>query len=162
MSSPKNTSGVDTVVSPDQPLAPTYDLTIQQKALAHEYKIDYNIHRAAKAVGMRPIDARGILSGTPDFKKYILGLVEEDSKSNLITSQYIHNNYLRIMPMLMGDQAVPLNVDGMSVLARQFNGPAALTALRDMAKSTNFVVAQEDASSKEVSVTVNIQNLTGE
>lgn len=137
-----------------------HDLETQDIAFALEYMIDYDYTRAAKHVGLTKAQGRA-LSNDPKVKRYILACLGENAQASLITEQYIQANYLRIMPMLLGDEEVPMVVQGVPVEAKQFEPAAALAALRDMAKSTNFV-KNPDVDKNNISVTVNIANLVGD
>ena len=75
-----------------------------------------------------------------------------------ITDEYLEANYLRILPMLLGDEKVAVISNGMAFDAKQFNGPSALTALRDMAKLKGLQ-KQEDVTKGGINVTVNVANM---
>lgn len=141
-----------------KPLVIADDLTLQQVAFAMSYMVDYNASRAAKEVGVTPDTGRN-WARRESVRNYIITSLGQKATANLITESYIEQHYVRLMPMLMGDEKVPMVVNGMELEAKEFNAASALSALRDMAKSTGFQKTIDD--SKNVTVTVNVANLLG-
>jgi len=159
MPSTDNTAKAYPTVQKDSPLALASDLTLQESAFALSYMVDYNYRRASKEVGIVSSLGRK-LSVDSRVRAYILKELKENQTHNMITESYIEQHYVRLMPMLMGDTSVPLVSNGAGHTDRVFNANAALTALRDMSKSTEF--QRVDDSDNKVTVTVNIQNLVGQ
>lgn len=129
------------------------DLSNQHKAFAFEYVANgYKHIQAAAEVGIAKSGALRTLR-TPLVSAFIAHLQEKHFTTQIITKQFVENQYLELIPFLKGEEEVPLvNGQGDSFEALKFHGSELVAVLRDLGKVTGY--QQEDEGNKGM---VNIQ-----
>ena len=129
------------------------DLDHQRKAFALSYASNYNHRDAAEEAGFPP--GRGIkLIREPLVAALISHLQEETAMANFVTADFVRAHWLRVIPMLMGEEEVPhVLADGEEVSVKRFFPGELNNVLKELAKSTKFY---EDGSGGGGNVNVNI------
>ena len=135
----------------------TCGLSIQEQAFAYQYMVGYDYIRAAKEAGMPQAQGKRLTTSS-HIARFIGQMQKQDAVHDLITRDFVEKQYIRILPKLLGEERVPLVVNGFAEEHFLFQAAPALTALRDMQKTTDFQ-KQKDADDSNVTVTVNIANL---
>ena len=119
------------------------DLTLPERAFAHQYIIDYDHRRAAVDTGFGA-DAGIRLVRKPLIAAYIKALQDEDLVADTITRDFVRAQMLNLLPKLMGDEEIPVVLsNGANILARKFHAGEANALLRELAKAVDFYEVRE-------------------
>lgn len=121
-------------------------LSQRDRQFALEFVQTGSYVEAAKAVGVTPPTGARLLKD-PLVSSFIHHLNQRKEHYSLIDASFIETQYLVLFAKLSGEVPVPVvDKDGISRDVRKFDGAAAVSALRDMAKiSGNY---REDGTLK--------------
>ena len=138
------------------------ELSERDKAFAVEYLTNGFKHRdAAEAVGLSANSGTTLLRRTGPFVEH---LQSTSRNAALITKDFVEARYLELLPMLMGEEEVPL-VDaktGHEFSAKKFHSAESVSVLRDLAKSSGYIAPELGGGGPTVNVQINIGDLAGD
>ena len=122
------------------------DLTAVQKAFAYSFLVHYDHRRAAEEAG-RGREYGMTMLRHPLTAAFIAHEQKQQATVGYITKEYIMVQYMNLMPMLMGETAVPLGVDkdGDQVIARKFDATNMKNVLSEMSKFIDDYQPEMDA-----------------
>jgi|TARA_R110002153_G_scaffold131915_6_gene280935 hypothetical protein len=111
------------------------DLTAVQKAFAYSFLVTYDHRNAAVEAGQDPSQGLKMLRH-PLTAAFINAEQQHQATVGYITKEYVMVQYMNLMPMLMGEVAVPLGADkdGEQVIARKFDAANMKGVLSEMSK----------------------------
>ena len=111
------------------------DLTPVQKAFAYSFLITYDHRQAAVDAGQAASNGIKMLRD-PLTAAFINSEQQHQATVGYITKEYIMVQYMNLMPMLMGEVAVPLGSDkeGNQIQARKFDAANMKGVLTEMSK----------------------------
>lgn len=127
-----------------------------KRAFALEFIQSGSIAESAAVAGVTPTTGRR-WAKDPLVSAFINYLNQQKEHYSLIDSSFIETQYLGLLGKLLGEEPVAMvSKDGAAFEARRFDGAAAVSCLRDLAKITGLY--------REEGTTVNVQvtNLTEE
>lgn len=116
------------------------DLDPKRKAFALEYLANGHDHRAAaEKTGFGA--SRGMrLLREPLTNAYIDHVQNAHYSGRLITKQFVTSQYMRLLPMLMGDEEINIVLsNGAEMTGKKFHAASAVSVLRDLAKATGYI-----------------------
>jgi hypothetical protein len=136
-------------------------LCTQHKHFCYEYITTYNIYEAADAASIARTVARRTFQ-KPLVQEFIQYLNAEKQHYSLISAAFIESQYLSLYGRLLGEEQInTLDKDGNEISVLKFHGPEAVSALRDMARSTGFY-KEEPKTAVNVHVSLNDVKLTND
>lgn len=114
------------------------DLDDQKKAFVYKYMTHYSHREAATEVGFNAGQGFHILR-EPLVQAFMAYLQQKKENYTLIDSSFIEVQYLRLYGKLLGEEEVDMvDKNGTHFRGKKFHAAEAVSALRDMAKSTKF------------------------
>lgn len=141
------------------------DLGEQDRAFAVEYLTNgFKHNNAAEAVGLARSSGLTKLR-TPIVGAFIGFLQDQSSTAKLITRQFVEAQYLEILPMLKGEENVPIHdqKSGETVMAKKFHSAEIVSVLRDLGKGTGYIAPDNAGDGgATVNVQINLSDLRGD
>lgn len=114
------------------------DLQDQHKQFAQEFLRCYSHLQAADAAQIPRSIAMRVLND-PLVQCFLTYLREKKETYTLIDTAFVESQYLSLYGKLIGEEEVPMvDKDGVCFQGKKFHASEAVSALRDMAKSTKF------------------------
>ncbi len=141
------------------------DMEERDKAFAVEYITNGFKHLdAAEAVGLTRSAGLRMLRD-PLVGAFVGHLQEQNNTAKLITTQFVEQQYLEILPKLKGEEEsehVDLK-EGTSFLAKKFHSAELVSVLRDLGKSSGYIApdAGSGGGGPAVNVQINLGDLAG-
>ena len=130
------------------------DLTDAQKLFGMTYIESYVINASAEVVGVSAATA-GKWLREPLMIEFINDLQSHMSNRSVITKDFVNLQWLKLMPKLLGEEAVPMvNKDGAVFSARKFHASESVSLLKELSKSTDFYGAPENATPQSISISI--------
>ena len=114
------------------------DLQPKHKMLAYYYLEEYNWSKAAKKVGISGSTASAMFRNDPVFAAFVNDLQEEYAQRSVVNADFVRVQWLKVLPMVMGEEEVPLVYKGDQFSAKQFDSNATAKVLTELGKSTKF------------------------
>jgi hypothetical protein len=140
------------------------DMPEQDKAFAVEYITNGFKHRkAATEVGFHA-DAGIRKLRDPLIGAFISHLQSENNVAKLITTQFVEQQYLEILPKLKGEEEVDI-VDikeGASFKAKKFHSAELVSVLSHLGKSSGYIAPDVGPNVGQVNVQINLGDLAGD
>lgn len=139
------------------------DLEPYQKAFAYSFVTHYNHHRAAKEAGLAASSGIGVLRH-PLVAAFIAHLQEKQATNLFITKDYITTQYVNMIPMLMGEEEVPVILaNGDTVYGKQFRPSELRGVLQELSKTVEGFDKNKNVggSSGGMQVNINLSSLVG-
>jgi len=121
------------------------DLTPSQKAFAYSFLVTYDHRQAAVEAG--ELASNGIkMLRHPLTAAFINSEQQHQATVGYITKEYVMVQYMNLIPMLMGEVAVPLGADkeGNQVQARKFDAANMKGVLTEMSKFIEDYLPEQD------------------
>ena len=98
----------------------------------------------------------------PLVQGFIAYLQDQRAKASIITREFVEQQYLEILPMLKGEEEVPLiTPQGDSYNAKKFHSGETVSVLRDLSKAAGYI-AEEVGHNAPVNIQINIGDLAGD
>lgn len=114
------------------------DLDIDLKAFSYAYLESYNHRRAAEKIGVNPDKGISYIRN-PIVTAFINHLQDQMGMSNIITEDFVRQQWLQLLPKLAGEEEIPiLDKDGIQGTAKVFHAGALVSALKELSRSTKF------------------------
>lgn len=124
------------------------DVTDQEKLFVSKYLIHFKHREAAIEAGLNPDEALSILRG-PLINAYVKWCRKSLEAKDVILRDMVIHNWLEILPMLKGEEEVPMvTKEGISVKAKKFHGQELLRAMTELSKISG-VTPTEDLTAKK-------------
>ena len=138
------------------------DFPLAYKLFANEYLKDYDRIRAAGVANISSAESCRLVRD-PLMQSFMADLREEQMISTSITEDFVTTMWMRVLPKLMGEEAIPMvTADGTAITEKKFWPAATVSALREISKSTKFYAEGSGEGSGPnggINVTVPVVNI---
>lgn len=123
----------------------------KKRAFALDFIQTGSAPKSADAAGIAPDTGRRWLKD-PHVAAFIHYLNQQQEHYSLINASFIETQYLSLLGKVLGEEPVAMvDKDGVAFSARKFDGSAAVSCLRDLAKISGHY--KEDGNTINVQVT---------
>jgi hypothetical protein len=130
------------------------DLCPQRQLFCMRYMDSYNLQEAAKSAIVNPATASMYLR-EPMVLAFINDLQCHLDGRSIITKDFINLQWLKMLPKLMGEEAIPMVEKGQEVSVKKFHAAEAVNLIKELGKSIGFYdAAPSDADANAPSLNI--------